>query len=375
MTSTVALVKCNDYSSSFVEQSVREAVNLLGGIDKFIKPNSRVLIKPNLLTAKGPESGIVTHPEVVRAAIHLLKGVNAKIYVGDSPSPWYGDTRQIEKIWEISGIKKVAEQEKVELVRFNQSRWHGKFPLTTWLSRVDYLVSLPKFKTHNITILTGAIKNLFGLIPGLYKIELHKRFFSSKIFARMLVDLYEIVCPTLTIIDGVFALEGDGPGSKGEVRELGLIAAGNDCVSIDSILALIMGLKPEEILTTREAAKRNLGNARIEDIQLLGKQLSSFQGECFKLPATALQYRVSKPIAELVSRFIYFYPHIDSRLCSRCSACIKVCPQGVIKQRNDGEITIDYPGCISCFCCQEICPNAAISIKGSLIAKLLRLCY
>ena len=375
MTSTVALVKCNDYSPSFVEQAVRQAVSLLGGVDRFIKPNSRVLIKPNLLSAKGPESGIVTHPEVVRATIHLLKEINAKIYVGDSPSPWYGDARQVEKVWGASGIKEVAEQEKVELVRFDQSRWHKEFPLTTWLSRVDYLVSLPKFKTHNITILTGAIKNLYGLIPGLYKIELHRRYFSANVFARMLVDLYEIVSPALTIVDGVFALEGEGPGSKGEVRKLGLIAAGNDCVSIDSILSLIMGLKPEEILTTQEAAKRNLGNARIEDIQVLGKQLSSFQGERFKLPVTALQFRIVKPIAELVSRLICFYPRIDSRLCSRCSACIKVCPQGVIKQGNEAAITIDYSGCISCFCCQEICPNAAINIRRSLIAKLLRLHY
>ena len=372
MTTEIALVKCPDYSPSSVEQAIRQAINLLGGIDKFIKPNHRVLIKPNLLMAKEPESGIDTHPEVVRAVIHLLKDINAQIYVGDSPTAWQGESEEIELVWEKSGIKQVAEQEKVELVKFSQTRWYDKFPLTTWLAEVDYFISLPKFKTHDLTILTGAIKNLFGLIPGMYKVELHKRFFRPLTFARMLVDLYEIARPSLTILDGVCALEGEGPGSRGKLRKLDLIAAGSDCVSIDSILALIMGIQPEDILTTKEAARRNLGNAELEDIQLLGEELNTFVGKPFELPATTFKYKIPQLFVELAKRFIRFYPHIDASLCSRCGACIKICPPKVIKEQG-ARITIDYSGCISCFCCQETCPNAAISIKKSLVSKLLRL--
>ncbi len=372
MASAVALVKCAGYYPSSVEQSIREAIGLLGGIDKFVKPNSRVLIKPNLLMAREPESGIVTHPEVVRAVIHLLKDINAQIYVGDSPSAWEQRVEVIQSVWEKSGVKQVAQQEKVELVGFDRSRWYGKFPLTTWLTQVDYLISLPKFKTHDLTILTGAIKNLFGLVCGMYKVELHKRYFSPMAFARMLVDLYEIAPPTLTIVDGVLALEGEGPATRGRTRYVNLIAAGTDCVSIDSILALIMGLKPEDILTTQEAAQRNLGSAQIKDIQILGEELSAFQGAPFKLPITTFKYRIPKPIIELVRRFICFYPVIDLGLCSRCGACINICPQQVIKQKDD-TIIIDYSGCISCFCCQEVCPAAAISIKRSITAKLLKL--
>ena len=372
MSSSVALVRCSDYSSSLVEQAIRQAISLLGGIDKFIKANSRVLIKPNLLTDKEPESGIVTHPEIVRAVIKVLKDINAQIYVGDSPSALHADIEEVNRVWERSGVKQVTEQEGIELVRFSQSQWYKKFPLTTWLSEVDYLISLPKFKTHDLTILTGAIKNLFGLIPGIYKVELHKRYYAPMSFARMLVDLYEISKPTLTIVDGVVALEGEGPASRGRRRDLGLIVVGTDCVSIDSILALIMGLKPEHILTTQQASARKLGSSRIEDIQILGEKLSTFISKPFRLPATTFKYRIPKPIFEFAKRFISFYPSIDLGVCSRCTDCIKICPQKVITQNGD-RITIDYSGCISCFCCQEVCPDAAISVKRSFFAKFIKL--
>jgi uncharacterized protein (DUF362 family)/NAD-dependent dihydropyrimidine dehydrogenase PreA subunit len=372
MGSVVALVKCADYSADRVEQAIRQAVGLLGGIEKFIKPNSRVLVKPNLLTAKEPESGITTHPQIVRAVIHLLKDINVHIYLGDSPSAWLGQEGKIELVWEKCGMEEVARKEKVELVKFEQKRWHKNFPLTTLLTEVDYLVSVPKFKTHDLTVLTGAIKNLYGLIPGTYKMELHKRYPAAENFSRILVDLYEITKPALTIIDGIVALEGEGPGSRGQKKNLGLIAAGSDCVSIDSVLALIMGLRPADILTNREAARRNLGSISLKDIQMLGESLSSFQEQPFKLPVTTFKYRISQPLIKLVGRLIRFYPSIDLRICSRCQACIHSCPQRIIKEK-DGKVVIDYSGCIYCFCCQEVCPAAAINVKKSMAAKLLKL--
>ncbi|MFH1678626.1 MAG: DUF362 domain-containing protein [Candidatus Omnitrophota bacterium] len=372
MSSEVSIVKCADYSSPCAEQAIRRAIDLLGGIDKFVKPRSRVLVKPNLLAAREPESGIVTHPEIVRAIIHLLKEIEVQVYLGDSPNASIDDAQEIDSVWEKSGIKQVAREEGVELVRFNQSRWHKRFPLTTWLNELDYFISLPKFKTHDLTILTGAIKNLFGLIPGKYKIELHKNFSTPLNFSRMLVDLYEIAKPTLTIVDGVLALEGEGPGSKAEKRNLGLIVAGVDCVSVDSILALIMGLNPEDILTTKEAAARNLGNARVKDIRILGGELSSFISRPFKLPKTSFKYSIPAFIVKSVGKLIRFYPVIDLNLCLRCNACVRICPEKVIKEK-DGDMIIDYPGCIACFCCQEVCLCAAISISKSILAKLLRL--
>ncbi len=372
MKSDVALVKCDSYDSALVEKKVREAVLLLGGIEKFIKPGSRVLVNPNLLTPNTPDTAVDTHPEVVRAVIRILKDINAKIYLGDSPSAFYGDRVQIEEIWNNSGMKKVAEEEGVELVEFSGSYWDKKFPLTTWLKEVDYLISVPKFKTHNLMILTGAIKNLYGLIPGVHKIELHKQHHRPKCFARTLVDLFEIVAPQLTIVDGITAIEGEGPGSRGNIRNPGLVIAGHDCVSIDSILAMIMGLGPEDILTTQQAAARNLGNSKLENIQILGEQLDVFKSKPFELPQTYLTTKFPYLIVKLFATLVRFYPEIDPKICDDCGACVKVCPQKIMISKK-GRVYIKYSKCISCFCCQEVCPHAAIGTKKSLLAKLLKL--
>lgn len=372
MKSEVALVRCADYSADEVERAIRQAVGLLGGIEKFVKPRSRVLLKPNLLTAREPEAAITTHPHIVRQVIRILKDIGARIYLGDSPSVWLDESIDEGIIWEKTGMKQVAQEEGAELVKFSRSRWRGKFPLTTCLEKADYFISLPKFKTHDLTILTGAIKNLFGLIPGRYKVELHKMHFTPQLFARMLVDLYQTVQPVLTIVDGVTALEGEGPGSRGRARSLGLIAAGVDCVGIDSVLAFVMGLKPEDILTTREAARRRLGNSRMQDILIRGEELSAFAGRPFKLPVTTFKYRMSRPVIELIRRLVRFYPYVDVSLCSGCAACISACPVNVI-ERKGGKAVIDCSGCIACFCCQEACPEGAISVKRSFIARLIKI--
>ncbi|MCM8779750.1 MAG: DUF362 domain-containing protein, partial [Candidatus Omnitrophica bacterium] len=144
MTSSVSIVSCKNYDPAFVYAALHQAVALLGGIDNFIKPASKVLLKPNLLMTAEPEKGITTHPEVVRATIRLLKEINCKIIVGDSPSVWGNQLKQYDELCQRTGMKKVCQEESVELVDFNKRRWRGKFPLTTWLDDCDFLVNLPK---------------------------------------------------------------------------------------------------------------------------------------------------------------------------------------------------------------------------------------
>ncbi|MDD5282421.1 MAG: DUF362 domain-containing protein, partial [Candidatus Omnitrophica bacterium] len=177
MNAKISIVKCNSYESLAVEQAVRRTVDLLGGITCFVKPGSRVLVKPNLLMSKGPEYAITTHPQVVSSVIHILKEINCRVVIGDGPSVWGEYIENVDEVYEVTGIKKVAHDEGVELVNFDKRRMRDKFPLTSWLDECDYLINLPKFKTHGFTLITGAIKNLFGLIPGTYKTELHKNYF------------------------------------------------------------------------------------------------------------------------------------------------------------------------------------------------------
>jgi len=369
MKSKVSIVKCKDYQPLRVLEATKEALDALGGITAFIAPKSAVLVKPNLLMAKEPESGIDTHPEVVRAVIKILKGINCSVFLGDGPSVWGNQAENTDEVYEKSGMKKICQEEDIELVKFEHKRWRKNLPLATWLDKCDYLVNIPKFKTHDFTILTGAIKNLFGLVWKTYKTELHKKYFNADDFSKMLVDIYEEVRPALTVIDGIVAMEGDGPGTSGELRRLGLILAGSDCVALDSILALIMGLQPQDILTTQEAAGRGLGVADINSLSIFGQRLETIIGEPFKLPTSSLVKRIPRPLVELGKKLIRYYPYVEYDNCIRCGFCIQACPTKVITMKDD-RLVFDYAKCIACFCCQEVCPNAAIKIKRNIWAKL-----
>ncbi|MCM8789887.1 MAG: DUF362 domain-containing protein, partial [Candidatus Omnitrophica bacterium] len=370
----VSIIKCASYDTSLVGEAVRKSVELLGGIERFIKPASKVLIKPNLLMAKEPESGIITHPEVVRAVIRILKSINCKVFLGDGPSVWGSQIENVGEVYRRSGIERICREEDVCLVIFDKRRMRrNKFPMTTWLDECDYLVNVPKFKTHEFTLLTGAIKNLFGLVSGIFKMELHKRYFEVQDFCSVLVDVLEEARPALTIVDGIIAMEGDGPATAGKLRNLNLILTGNDCVSLDAVMAYIMGLEPTRVLTTAEAARRKLGVADIKSILTLGEKLNDIKGRPFLLPSTSpIRKKIPKPVINLVKQLIKYYPYIKQKNCVSCSICIQSCPTGAMTIQKK-RIIFDYSKCIFCFCCQEVCPYSAIRVKKSLLAKLMGL--
>jgi uncharacterized protein (DUF362 family)/Pyruvate/2-oxoacid:ferredoxin oxidoreductase delta subunit len=373
MNSFVAIVKCQDYEPVLVQEAIKKSVDLLGGISKFIRPGSKVLVKPNLLMAIEPTSGVDTHPEVVRAVIKILKTINCRIILGDGPSVWGNQIKNLDDVFQRSGVKMVCQEEDVELVDFDKRRWRGKFPLTVRLDECDYLVNIPKFKTHNLTLLTGAIKNLFGLVSGTFKTELHKNYFEKEDFADILVDIFQQARPALTFIDGIVAMEGDGPGTAGKLRNPGLLFASPDCVALDSILAIIMGVNPLDVLTTKEAATRGLGVADINSIAILGEKLKDVVGEPFLLPSSSsIRKKIPRPVINLAKKLIRYYPCVEQDNCIMCSACILSCPNKIISKKNN-RIVFDYSKCIACFCCQEACPAAAIRVKKSIFAKMVGL--
>ncbi len=368
MNAKISVIKCKDYDPSLVLEATRKAIDLIGGITSFIQPKSKVLVKPNLLMAKEPEFGIDTHPEVVRAVVKLLKEINCTLYLGDGPSVWGNQIENVDEVYQSSGVKKICEEEGIELVKFDKRRWRGKFPLTSWLDNCDYVVNLPKLKTHDFTLMTGAIKNLFGLVPGTYKTELHKNYFHPNDFAKILVDIYQEAKPAFTLVDGIIAMEGDGPGTGGKLRKLGLLLAGSDCVALDSIMALIIGVEPFEVLSTKEAAARGLGVADIKSVSILGEKLEDVLVKPFELPSTTMKKNIPRPVIELAKKLIKYYPYVKQANCILCGACVKACPNKVISMKKN-RIVIHYKKCISCFCCQEVCPEAAIKVKKSLLSK------
>ncbi|MEW6075452.1 MAG: DUF362 domain-containing protein [Candidatus Omnitrophota bacterium] len=373
MKTKISLIKCRTYDPASVFESVKNAVALLGGISEFIKPKSRVLVKPNLLIATPAQHGITTHPEVARAVIRLLKTIDCTLMLGDGPSVWGYQVENVSAVYEATGMKAMCAQEGVALVDFDKRRWRGKFPLTTWLDQCDYVVNVPKFKTHQLTVLTAAVKNLFGLVSGTYKTELHKNYFKRDEFAGILVDIYNEIRPALTVVDGITALEGEGPGTTGKLREAGVLLAGADCVAIDTILALLMGIKPLDVTTTKIAALRRIGTHAVEDIEILGERLADCASTPFLLPtASSLSQKLPAAVVSLAKKLIRYYPCVERDHCIRCAGCIKACPTKAITMKKKG-IVFDYSKCIACFCCQETCPSRAINVKKSLAAKMIGL--
>jgi len=171
-------------------------------------------------------------------------------------------------------------------------------------------------------------------------------------------------------------MEGDGPGTSGKLRDTGLILASGDCVAMDCVLAKIMGINPYDVLTTKEASKRKLGTADINSIEILGENLRDCIGRGFLLPRSSLhslfKNMLPEPVMRLAASLLRFYPCIDQGNCIRCAFCINACPKKTMRMEK-GHVVIDYSGCISCFCCQEACPASVISIRKSILAKLLKL--
>jgi len=364
----VSLVQCKQYNKNELEDALYKAVGLLGGINKFIQPKSKVLVKPNLLSARPPEQGVDTHPEFIRAVIRLIKSVTTNIALGDSPGGF--DLKDIDKVYEISGVKKVCEEEGIRLIKFDQAVNLEGFPIATAAKDCDSIVSLPKLKTHSATVLTGAVKNTFGMVIGLHKAQCHLRAPMPDEFSRILVKVFSIVKPTLSIMDGIVGMEGEGPAA-GPLRDVGVIIASQDAVALDAVFARAVGAEPLLIPTTREAVKRGEGAGDLKQIEILGDQLTMPVVKNFKLPKASAMYKLPGPIIRLGVKTINFCPGIDKEKCKRCELCYKICPKNAIKKLEDGSFWVAAKECIRCFCCYEVCPHNAIELKKSLLARLI----
>ena len=362
----VSIVRCEHYDSGRVYDAVKRSIDLIGGIDTFVKPGMKVLLKPNLLSARVPEDVVDTNPEVVRAVVRLVKGVGATPFIGDSPG---GYGKNIDEIFKKSGMRRIAEEEGVELVKFTSSRFVGGIPISRHIFDSDRIISIPKFKTHSITVLTAAIKNMFGAVVGLYKAECHSRAPKEEDFSRIIAKVYSSARPHLTIVDGIAAMEGDGP-SSGAIRKMNLVMAGEDAVAIDSCLAKIMGIEPLDVLVTKEAYETKLGEADMSKIEVLGDDFNSFIVRDFKLPQTTPLKFLPKSIMSPIASLIKFKPFIDAEACKRCNLCKITCPVNCIEIEKDF-CSIDYKRCVRCLCCHEVCPYRAISIKRNIITRMV----
>ena len=362
----VSIIRCEDYDTNRVFDAVKRAVDLVGGIGSFVKPGMKVLLKPNLLSARAPEDAVDTHPEVVRAVIRLVRAAGGTVSIGDSPG---GYGYNMDEIFEKSGMKRIADEEGAELVKFNTSKFVNGVPVSRHILDADCIISIPKLKTHSITVLTAAIKNMFGAVVGLYKAECHSRAPKNEDFSRMMAKVYSIAKPHLSIVDGIMAMEGDGP-SSGIVRKMNLVMAGTDAVAIDSFIARIIGIEPLDVAVTKEAYKAHLGEADLSKIEITGDDINDFIVNDFKLPQTTPLKFLPRSVTNGIASLIKFKPFIDEKACKRCNLCKITCPVNCIEIEKD-YCKIDYKKCVRCLCCHEVCPYKAISIKRNVLTKMV----
>jgi len=373
MSSVVSVVACETYEPNAVRQAVEAVLAPLGGMGRFVRPGMRVLLKPNLLAAVDLERAVTTHPTVVRAVAELAHQAGAEVWIGDSPA---GPVQNGPRVWRKSGMADVAERTGARLVPFEMVSWKrlndNDYFIANPVFEADLVINLPKLKTHVLTLYTGAVKNLFGTIPGTRKREVHCRAPGVQDFSRALVDVLELVRPGLTIMDGVLGQEGNGPGAGGTPRQYGCLAASTDPVALDAVITQALGYRTGDVLHLAEAEARGLGLSDPDAAQVVGDRGALDFGPV-RLPRARWYFRIPSWVGRPLGRAVRLRPRLVARDCIGCGRCAEVCPQEAIAPGKPPHFDLDR--CIGCLCCAEVCPQGAIELERSLLARLTGVGY
>ena len=344
-------------------ETVRPAVDHAFDLFPLSVKGKSVLIKPNVLRAAKPEEAITTHPAVLNAVVEKIESMGAaSIVVGDNPGlVGYGAN---EESFRKSGLLEAARGHYQNIG--NDSRkvdFNPEFMPSVGVSRIvldaDIVISLPKFKTHGLSVVTGAIKNSYGFLPGAQKAKLHKAAGCAERFHEMLVDVFRLRVPDLFLVDAVVGMEGNGPAGL-DLRNIGLILASDNGVALDAVIAFMMGLEPGRLRFLQKAKEMGLGDYDLSTVDVVGelRRLPDF-----KLPPLAGEAVLQNPVIQenIHSRTI-MRPHADPDLCTGCGTCVDQCPVSALSI-DDHVPEVDADTCITCFCCQEICPEKAIALQ------------
>jgi uncharacterized protein (DUF362 family)/NAD-dependent dihydropyrimidine dehydrogenase PreA subunit len=320
----------------------------------------RVLLKPNLLSGKSPEKAVTTHPEFVRAISELLLDSSCDVYIGDSPG--YEST---EKVLSKSGIIDVVKDCGLKILSFNRKitkKCQGISPYREFILGEDpddfeIIINLPKLKTHVMMGLTLGVKNTFGFVHALDKAKWHLKAGTDKtIFASMLIDIHNIVKPSITIIDGIIGMDGDGPGS-GRIRNFGIVALSKNTFALDSYIEELAGI-PFPLPITSKAKEHNM----VPDFETVCVGLPASFTDEFQMPGTMdINWNLPDMVKKVLKNVFIKKPKLNKIICKVCGVCAHVCPAGAISV-DEKTVLFNYKKCIRCYCCQEMCPEGAIRI-------------
>ena len=369
----VSIQRLESYDPGAVDAALAALLEPLGGMTPYLDPGEPVLLKPNFLAPRATDRAVATHPDIIRGAARQARAAGAsRVLVSDSPG--VGTAAQC------AARLGLASGDLLEIVDAGEGEWVPSSDTGAWrlhlssLMRRHPLLNLAKVKTHGQMILTAAVKNTFGAVPGLEKAQWHYRMGRDPHrFARLLVHIHEAVRPRLNILDGVIGMEGNGP-SSGTPRKLGILMASENAHALDWVLARILDLNPERIYTLKAAKEMGLLPDE-KDIEIVGPEVAELHPHPeWKLSSEVSVARIAGPgwLTPVMEKMFAASPQIDPKLCTLCLECVRHCAAGAMSP-TPTTIAIDRNKCISCFCCQEMCPAGAITVRSGPLARLLRL--
>lgn len=394
----LVVIRCDDYNPIQIRSGLRLAFEALS-LGQDFRSGEKILIKPNLLSAVTPDQAVTPHPEVLRALAQNLQPTRVTLSIGDSPAFDSSD-----KALRLSGLAEVATAMGIETadfvnqtdVSFSEGLALRHFQVAKSVAEADGIISLCKMKTHALTGITGAVKNQLGVIVGQQKARMHVQYPDTDAFSQMLVDINRCIRPRLYIMDGIMAMEGNGP-RNGRPRFAGLLLVSKDPVLLDAFAASVMGLDPQSIDTVMAGHASGLGISDLQAAQMIlydlrdGQPASSrervgraadFVSELWIpdfVPAEtqrSVMGMLARLGAPIVKGQIMNRPTIDSKLCTRCGICVRACPlepPAVDRRQKNAVPDYQYTRCIRCYCCQEVCPAGAIHVRKTLLGRLLRM--
>jgi len=357
----VSIVECESYNQKEVDNAVRKA---LLDIQFEFKFGSKVLIKPNLLTSATPKQAITTHPAIVEAVCKLLKTKKCKITIAESTGFF---TQEKHLLFGKTGMEDIAKKYGAELLLLekvapltHKAKYQSMdIELPNLFDKYNLIINIPKLKTHMLAQYTGAMKNLYGFVPGCLKQKYHSVGRSSIRFHQILLDIYNIIQPQINIMDGVMGLEGDGPGTGGVPKKAGMIIASRNGAALDCVASESMGFKLDNIPLLRLAKGHHL----IPEYEIIGKK----KVVNFKKPMVH-KGKILTAIYHTIFAGDIADPYVIEEKCTRCGTCARVCPVKCITLKPYPEW--DYKKCIHCYCCHENCPYKAIGLRKSFLGKM-----
>jgi len=348
-----------EYDQGEIAVALEEMIESSGDWPDSISEGSRVLLKVNMLAAKSPGRGITTHPAVVGAMAELLKRRGCHVAVGDSPG---GAVKGVERYWKNCGFRKLAEEMELELVNFESSGSVRKtvngteYNIALPVFEYDAVINMCKFKTHMLCRLTNAVKNSYGVVPGLIKAIIHSYAVHPSQLAEHIVNIYGQVKFDLVVMDAILAMDGKGPSTDGTKRWDGILAVARDSVNLDIVMSEMAGLPYLKLDTNRIALERGYGKP-FEEITVDGEAVL----EKFRIPGVNFYNHLPSFLGS-IARYFFKNPPKANKKCTGCAVCAEACPVDAIVIK-DGKAVMDRKKCIMCLCCHELCPENALDIK------------